>query len=262
MGRYRLWLAAALSFVVLEGCASVPLTGRRQMNLIPSSQMSAMGAGNYRQVMESSKLSGDRDKVEMIRRVGGKISAAAEKFLKENGRSEDLKYYSWEYNLIDDDETVNAWAMPGGKIAFYTGILKLATTEDEIAVIMGHEVGHVIANHGNERMSQMMLVQFGSIALNKMLEAKPEETKNIFLTAFGMSAQIGVLLPYSRKHEYEADWIGLKLMHDAEYDPYAAVEFWNKMIKLSSGSPPEFLSTHPSSSNRVEKMKQNIRKLQ
>ncbi|MFC2061587.1 M48 family metallopeptidase [Elusimicrobiota bacterium] len=252
---------SGLIAVFLAGCATVPLTGRRQMNLIPSSQMSSMGASNYKSFLSQVKLSKDAKKVAMIKRAGRKTAAATEEFLRENGLESDLKYYDWEYNLIDDDKTINAWAMPGGKIAFYTGILKLAKTEDEVAVIMGHEIAHVIANHGNERMSQMLLVQFGGIALNKLLEQKPEETKKVFMSAFGMGAQMGVLLPFSRKHEYEADRIGLNLMYKAGYKPKAAVKFWRKMTELSKGSPPEFLSTHPASSKRVEELEKYIPKL-
>lgn len=247
--------------ICLAGCATVPLTGRKQMTFIPASQMSAMGVNNYKVFLSKAKLSNDSVKVAMIKRAGSRITAAAEEFMEERGQGSDLKYYKWEYNLIDDDRTINAWAMPGGKIAFYTGILKLATTEDEVAVIMGHEVAHVLAKHGSERMSQMILVQFGGMALNKLLEKKPEETKKIFMSAFGMGAQVGMLLPFSRKHEYEADEIGLNLMYSAGYDPQAAVRFWQKMMKLSKGSPPEFLSTHPASSKRVEKMQENIPKL-
>lgn len=254
-------ITGGLAFAYLGGCATVPLTGRRQMNLIPASQMSSMGANNYKVFLSKAKLSNDSAKVAMIKRVGSRIATVAEEFMKEKGLGSDLKYYKWECNLIDDDRTINAWAMPGGKIAFYTGILKLAATEDEVAVIMGHEVAHVLAKHGNERMSQMILVQFGGLALNKLLEKKPEETKKIFMSAFGMGAQVGVMLPFSRKHEYEADEIGLNLMYKAGYDPQAAVRFWQKMMKLSKGSPPEFLSTHPASSKRVEKMQENIPKL-
>ena len=246
-------LIAAGMALIAAACATVPLTGRRQMAFLPSSQMAAMGAGNYKQVMAKARLSRDQEKTAMIKRVGGKISVAAEKFMRHKGRASDIKHYKWEYNLIDDDKTINAWAMPGGKIAFYTGILKLAQTEDEVAVIMGHEVAHVLAKHGNERMSQMLLVQFGGLALNKLLEKKPQETQRAFLAAFGMGAQVGVLLPFSRKHEYEADEIGLNLMFSAGYDPNAAVKFWTKMTKLG-GHVPEFLSTHPASQNRVAKM--------
>lgn len=246
------------AFIYTVGCTTVPLVGRRQMAFIPSSQMTAMGEKNYKEVLSQVKLSKDVQKTEMIKRVGKNTAAAAEKFLTEKGMGAELKNYKWEFNLIDDDKTVNAWAMPGGKIAFYTGILKLAETEDEIAVVMGHEIAHVVAKHGNERMSQTLLVQFGSVALDKILQDKPAETKNIFMSAFGAGAQVGVLLPFSRKHEYEADEIGLNLMFKAGYEPQAAVRFWQKMMALSEGSPPEFLSTHPASANRVKRMQENI----
>lgn len=247
--------------VFLSHCATVPGTGRKQFKLIPNSQMSSMGESSYKEVMAKSKLSADQTKVAMIRRVGENIAKAAEVFLTAQGRESELKYYKWEYNLIDDDKTINAWAMPGGKIAFYTGILKLADTEDQVAVIMGHEVAHVLANHGNERMSQGLLVQFGGLALSKIIQNKPEATQQVFMTAFGLGSTVGLLLPFSRKHEYEADQIGLILMHRSGYKTQAAVDFWVKMTKLSKNSPPEFLSTHPPSEKRVEEIKKHIAEL-
>jgi len=242
----------------LTGCTSVPLTGRKRLAFIPSSQMVEMSQASYSKLISESRLSNDREKVQMIERCGRKITAAAEEFLKENGMNSQLKYYKWEFNLIENDDVINAFCMPGGKIAFYTGILKLATNEDYVAVVMGHEVAHAIARHGNERMSQMMLVQFGGVALNAALKEQPEKTRNIFMAAFGIGSQVGILLPYSRKHEFEADEIGLMLMAKAGYKPQAAADFWRKMNALGGSSVPEFLSTHPSSAARIQNMEKLI----
>jgi predicted Zn-dependent protease len=222
--------------------------------------MAEMGRSGYGEFLASVKISEDKSKQALIKRIGKRISAAAETFMKNNGMAGDLKYYDWEYTLVDEDDTINAFAMPGGKIVFYTGIMELASGEDELAVVMGHEVAHVIARHGNERMSQMMLVQFGSVALQALLKEKPEETRSIFMRAFGAGSQLGVLLPFSRKHEYEADRIGLHLMADAGYRPSAAVEFWEKMASLH-GAPPEFLSTHPAGASRVRKLREELARL-
>ncbi len=251
-----------LSAALLASCASVPLTGRRQLTLIPGGQLAALGESSYREVLAGSRLSSNREQVGMIERVGRRIAEAAESFMIESGRRSELANYHWEFSLIEDDNTINAWAMPGGKIAFYTGILKLMDSEDEVAVVMGHEVAHIIANHGNERMSQVILADFGGMALSRLLDEKPEETKNLFMTAFGLGTTIGVMLPYSRRHEYEADEIGIHLMHMAGYDVQAAISFWEKMDNLGGASVPEFLSTHPSSRSRIDKMKKLVRKLE
>ena len=243
--------------ILLAGCATAPVTGRRQLTLIPGGQLASLGESSYREVISASDLSTDRERTEMLERVGRRIARAAEDFMEETGRGSEIRHYDWEFSLIEDD-TVNAWAMPGGKIAFYTGILDLMDSEDEVAAVMGHEVAHVIADHGNERMSQAILVEFGGMALSRLLRERPHETRNIFFAAFGLGAQIGVLLPYSRRHEYEADEIGIVLMRDAGYDPAGAITFWEKMDALSGPAVPEFLSTHPSSSSRIERMREVI----
>jgi predicted Zn-dependent protease len=213
---------------------------------------------NYAQFISNSKLSKDAKRLEILNRIGQRVTKATEEFMMESGLESQLKYFDWEYNLIDDDRTINAFAMPGGKIAFYTGIMKLADNEDQIAVVMGHEIAHVIAKHGNERMSQMMLVELGGAALDSALQDNPDETRNIFMTAYGLGSQVGVMLPYSRKHEYEADEIGLILMAKAGYNPEEAVYFWENMKKFSGSGAPEFISTHPATTSRINHIKKML----
>jgi predicted Zn-dependent protease len=247
-------LFSFILMVIIVACTTVPLTNRKQLSLIPASEIQAMSYQQFSQVKSESKLSGNQIQVSMIQNVGVRISRAAEAFLKQENVN---MQFDWEFILIDDDKTPNAWCMPGGKVAFYTGILPFTRNETGAAVVMGHEVAHALAQHGNERMSQGLLVQLGGITLAKALEDKPELTQNLWLQAFGLGAQVGVLLPYSRKHELEADRIGLIIMAKAGYDPHEAVTFWERMKEASGGqAPPEFLSTHPSDDKRIAGLQQ------
>ncbi|MBU0517872.1 M48 family metallopeptidase [bacterium] len=248
------YLPVFLAVVFLISCATVPITGRQQLSLIPQSQLLGMSFDGYNQVLSESKLSQDPEKVQMIRAVGARIAASAEAFLRDNGMEGDIANYDWEFNLIEDDEMVNAWCMPGGKVAFYTGILPVCEDAAGVAVVMGHEVAHAIANHGGERMSQGLMAQLGGVALDVALAEKPEETRQLAMLAYGVGAQVGVLLPYSRTHESEGDHIGLILMARAGYDPRAAVPFWERMNQMGGARPPEFLSTHPNPETRVEQL--------
>ena len=241
-----------LTILILAACSTVPLTGRRQLSLIPSSQMLSMSFQQYDQVKEESKVVTNTEQAAMIQRVGAKISKATEQFLKQKGIQET---FEWEFILIEDDQTVNAWCMPGGKVAFYTGILPYTKTEAGAAVVMGHEIAHAVANHGNERMSQSLVVEMGGLTLAKALEQKPEGTQNLWMSAFGLGTQLGVMLPFSRKHEYEADRIGLSLMAMAGYNPQEAVDFWSRMAESGGAKSPEFMSTHPSDENRIAQLK-------
>ncbi|MEW6266722.1 MAG: M48 family metallopeptidase [Thermodesulfobacteriota bacterium] len=254
------WLVAAvLAAAVIIACATVPLTGRTQLNLVGDAELTKMSLTQYREVLSKSKLSDDPRKVGMIRRVGSRIAKATEEFLRENKMGAEIKNYAWEFNLIQDDKTINAWCMPGGKIAFYTGILPVCQDENGVAVVMGHEVAHALAKHGNERMSQALLVQLGGMALAVALSEKPAATQQIFMAAYGAGATVGLLLPYSRAHEYEADRIGLTLMAKAGYDPHAAVGLWERMRDLSKGKQaPAFLSTHPAPQDRIDGIKAYI----
>ncbi len=246
-----------LALILLAACATVPITGRKTLSLIPSDTINSMAFVQYTEFIASNKLSANRQQTEMVKRVGLNIQRAVEQYMAANNMSHKLSGYKWEFNLIED-ESVNAWAMPGGKVVVYTGLLPVAQDESGLAVVMGHEIAHVIAGHGNERMSQGLMVQMGGIAISEALKSKPEETQALFMTAFGLGAQLGVLLPYSRLHESEADHLGLVFMAMAGYDPHHAVDFWKRMSATGGGAPPEFLSTHPSHETRITKLNELI----
>ncbi len=238
-------------------CSTVELTGRKQLNLIPETEMIAMSFSQYDEFLKSHERSRDTEAVAMVKRVGGRIAQAVEEYFREKGMSGRLKDYHWEFNLVESPE-VNAWCMPGGKVVVYTGLLPVAKNDTGLAVVLGHEIAHAIARHGNERMSQQLMAQLGGMALSEALRNKPQETRQLWMTAFGVGAQYGVLLPYSRLQESEADHLGLIFMALAGYDPHAALTFWERMAAASQGTkPPEFMSTHPSDRTRI----QNIRKL-
>jgi predicted Zn-dependent protease len=249
-----IYFSAALLFsgAVYTSCKRVAVTGRSQLSLIPESQIIQMSSEQYAAVIKQGPLSTNADQVAMIKKVGNTIKSAVEKYMNEQGRSKELEGYNWEFNLIQNDSTVNAWCMPGGKVAFYTGILPVCIDEKGIAVVMGHEVAHAIAHHGNERMSQELVAQAGGQVVDFALSAKSAATRQLFDQAYGAGAQYGVILPFSRKHESEADKMGLVFMAMAGYDPHTAIEFWKRMSTVMAGqAPPEFMSTHPSDARRV-----------
>jgi len=246
-----------LSLIMLA-CSTVAVTGRKQLNLIPNSTMLSMGSEQYGEFLKANKLSTDQEKTQMVKGVGTRIQKAVEKYFAGRGLSSKLKGYDWQFNLVESDE-VNAWCMPGGKVVVYTGILPVTQDESGLAVVMGHEIAHAVAEHGNERMSQGLVTQLGGMALSEAIKSKPEQTQQLWMTAFGVGAQLGVLLPYSRLQESEADHLGLIFMAMAGYDPNTAVAFWERMAKMKSGqAPPEFLSTHPSDETRIKNIKSLI----
>jgi predicted Zn-dependent protease len=244
-----------LLVAVVWGCAEVPITGRRSLHLVPESELLTLSLQQYNEVLQKSKLSTDNQEVAMVRRVGNRVAKAAESFLAETGHQDLIKDFQWQFNLIEDDETANAWVMPGGKAAVYTGILPFTKDETGLAVVLGHEVGHALANHGNERMSQELLANMGGMALSVALSSQPQMTQELAMAAFGAGASIGVLLPYSRLQESEADHIGLILMARAGYDPREAVPFWQRMNAAPGSRPPELLSTHPAPETRIADIK-------
>jgi predicted Zn-dependent protease len=238
-------------------CSTVPLTGRKQLNLIPSSTMLSMSFQEYGDFLKSNKLSTNKAATAMVQRVGSNIAKGVEQYFAQKGLSSELNGYAWEFNLVESDE-VNAWCMPGGKVVVYTGILPVTKDETGLAVVLGHEISHAVAEHGNERMSQGLLAQFGGMALEAALDKKPAETKALWMTAFGVGAQVGVLLPFSRTQESEADRLGLIFMAMAGYNPQSAVTFWERMAAQGGGKPPEFLSTHPSDQTRINDIKKEL----
>ncbi|MDU8887262.1 M48 family metallopeptidase [Yeosuana sp. MJ-SS3] len=235
--------------LLILSCATNPFTGKQTMALVSNDQLFPSSFQQYNQVLSESKVVKGTSKAEMITRVGQRIAVAAERYLDANGFQGYLKDYAWEYNLIES-ETVNAWCMPGGKIAFYTGILPIAESETGVAVIMGHEVAHALANHGQQRMSAGLLQQAGAIGLNVALQN--DENLELYNQAYGIGTSVGGMLPFSRSHESEADEIGLYLMAIAGYNPDEAAELWKRMNANSGGqAPPEILSTHPANESRI-----------
>lgn len=244
--------------VFLLSCTTAPVTGRRQLALIPTSTLHEMSFQTYQEFLAEHPPSASREQTAMVGRVGQRIQQAVERYFARHDMSDRLKDYEWEFTLIESPE-VNAWCMPGGKVVVYTGILPLARDEVGLAVVMGHEVAHAVAGHGNERMSQQLVVQLGGMALERAVKEKPQQTKDLFLGAYGAGAHVGVLLPYSRTHELEADHLGLLFMAMAGYDPREAVAFWERMAAYKKGgAPPEFLSTHPSDRSRILKIQELI----
>ncbi len=240
--------------LLLAACSTVPITGRRQLSVIPTSTMRSSSFKNYSEVLKTNKLSTDKEKTELVKKVGKKIQKAVEKFFADKGLSEELNGYEWEFNLIESPE-LNAWCMPGGKVAVYTGILPVAKDEVGLATIMGHEIAHAVAEHGNERTSQQLIVQLGGMGLSAALQNKPEQTQKILMSALGTGSQLGYLLPYNRLHENEADRLGLIFMAMAGYNPAEAIKLWERMKELGGNKPPEFMSTHPSDDTRIKNLK-------
>ena len=243
--------------LVLLGCSTVPKTGRSQLELVPDGQMVSLGQSSYRQFLNENKLSADAEKTAMVKRVSQKIASAVEQYLKQENRLKNIEGFKWEFNLVESKE-VNAWCMPGGKVVVYTGILPFTKDETGLAVVLGHEIAHAVAHHGNERMSQGLIAQLGGTALQVALARKPQQTQQLYMTVFGAAANVGYLLPYSRLQESEGDYLGLIFMAMAGYDPQAAVPFWERMAAQGGSKPPEFMSTHPSDETRIKNLQKNM----
>jgi len=236
--------------LVAAGCSTVPVTGRKSFNLIPESQAVALGADAYQQILSKSDLIKSGSDYEMVVRVGRRIAAVS-----------DEPNLQWEFNLIDEPKTINAFCLPGGKVAVYSGILPVTRDETGLAVVMSHEIAHAIARHGSERMTDQLAFQVGQVGLNALLSEKSAGTRNLVMAAYGAGGTIGVLLPFSRKQESEADHIGLVYTARAGYDPREAPDFWRRMDASSQGGrPPEFLSTHPSPETRIRQIEKLVPK--
>ncbi len=247
----RQFFAALTTLLFVLSCQTVPITGRQQLSIVPSDTLMSMSFNEYDDFLKKHEVIEGTPDAKMVGRVGRKIQRAVERYFSEHEMSDQIAGYQWEFNLVKDD-AINAWCMPGGKVVVYTGILPLADGEEGLAVVMGHEISHAIAKHGNERLSQGLVAQMGGMALSTALAQKSKETQDLFMTAFGVGSQVGILLPYSRIQESEADRLGLIFIAMAGYDPREAVGFWKRMASAKKGaSVPEFLSTHPADNKRI-----------
>lgn len=247
-----LWIF--LSFLIFIGCTNNLVTGRKQLKLVSEPELQSVARSEYQTFLRENKVLHNRDADE-VKRVGMRIASAIQKYYDGKGQPSVLKGYSWEFNLIDNKEA-NAWCMPGGKVVVYTGLLPITKNEEGLAIVLGHEITHAVAQHGNERMSQGLLQQLGGSALSFALTNKPKETQNLFLTAYGAGSTIGAILPFSRKEETEADEYGLYFAAMGGYNPQEAIAFWQRMSAAGGANTPEFLSSHPSDANRIAKMKE------
>lgn len=252
MKNTRQRFAAVLgTVVVLAACSKVPITGRRQLNLVPESQIMGLSLTEYNNFLQQTPpLPASDARVQKVRTIGNALAASAKRYLDDHKAGDRVAGFEWEFNVVDD-ATVNAWCMPGGKVVVYTGILPITLDDNGLALVMGHEIAHAIARHGNERMSQNMAVQGAGLTLEVMAAQKPGLTSDLFLQSFGIGSQLG-MLAYSRNHETEADKMGLVFMAMAGYDPRVAPAFWKRMSEAGGGQkPPELLSTHPSDEKRI-----------
>lgn len=255
MKNFIVAVTTALVFIACNGGKNA-VTNRSQSALVSEEQMQQMAQTEYKQFLDSTKAVTGTANAEMVKRIGSRISTAITKFYTDQGKSDALKGFVWEYNLVDSKEA-NAWCMPGGKIVVYTGILPLTQNENALAVVMGHEVAHAVAEHGRERMSSEMKRQLGGTVLSLLLSSKAPETRNVFLSAYDVGTQVGFALPHSRNQELEADRLGLTYAALGGYDPREAVTFWQRMKSAGGGQkPPEFLSTHPAEENRIKQIQE------
>jgi len=245
-----------LTLIGIYGCSSVPITGRQQLNLVSDQEVLSLSLQEYNDYIKTAKKSTDASATALVNTVGRKIADAVEAYYKVVGMESLLSGYSWEFNLIDDPQ-VNAFCMPGGKIVVYTGILPITQNETGLAVVLGHEVAHAVAKHANERMSQQMLAQYGAAGLDAILSKSSSSVQSIGQSVYGLGAQYGVMLPFNRKQETEADRLGLIFMGIAGYSPEAAVPFWERMSQQGS-AVPEFMSTHPSDNTRISNIKKAL----
>lgn len=244
---------------LLIGCSRNLVTGRKQLSLVSESELQTVAKQEYQTFLSSNKVVStvaNKD-AEMVRRVGNRIASAIKTYYDGKGQTSVLEGYQWEFNLVDSKD-VNAWCMPGGKVVVYTGLLPITQNEAGLAIVMGHEIAHAVAQHGSERMSQGLLQQLGGTALQVALASKPAETQNLFMTAYGVGSNLGVMLPFSRSAESEADKYGLYFAAMAGYNPQEAIPFWQRMSTAGGSKPPEFLSSHPADETRIAKLKANM----
>jgi len=245
-------VAFLLIVFVFISCAENMVTGRKQLSLVSEPELQTMASQEYQTFLNANKVvnAGANRDADMVRRIGSRIATAITTYYSNKGQSAILEGYQWEFNLVED-KAANAWCMPGGKVVVYTGLLPITQNEAALAVVIGHEIAHAVAQHGSERMSQALLQQLGGVALQIALANKKTETQNLFMTAYGVGSTVGGLLPFSRKEETEADKYGLYFSAMAGYNPQEAIPFWERMGAAGGAKPPEFLSSHPSDETRI-----------
>ena len=256
--KFNYFFCCLLFFIVNLSCNKNSITGRSQFALFPESTLQQQALSSYRSFLSSNKViavSGNTD-AEMVKRVGTKIANAIKNYYSKKGLTKELEGYNWEFNLVNSNE-VNAWCMPGGKVVVYKGLLSITKNEQALAVVLGHEITHAVAHNGNERMSQAVVAQGLQVAGNIFTQNK-EQANRIFNSVFSPGAQVAVLLPNSRKQEYEADHYGLIFAAMAGYDPKEAIAFWQRMAASGGKKPPEFLATHPSDQNRIVQIQKHM----
>ncbi len=242
--------------VLIQACGSVPILGRKQLLLVPDQEVLTLSLQQYREFLHNAPVEKNTANAREVEQVGHRIAAAVETFYRNHGLESELKNFSWEFNLVKSKD-VNAFCMPGGKIVVYEGLLPITQNETGLAIVMGHEVAHAVAKHANERISQQMALQYGGQIAGGLL-GNNAAAQQIGGLVFGIGSQLGVMLPYSRKHEYEADELGMIFMAMAGYDPRAAESFWLRMSQAGGNSGPEFMSTHPSDQNRINKIREKM----
>ncbi|MFY7651710.1 MAG: M48 family metallopeptidase [Chitinophagaceae bacterium] len=246
-----------LLLTLLVGCANNAITGRKQLSLVPESELQAMAINQYAQFLSTNRaLPAANTQAAMVKRIGNKIANAITSYYQSKGMGNLLDGYKWEFNLVDNKE-INAWCMPGGKVVVYTGILPVTQNENALAVVMGHEIAHAVAGHGRERVSQQMVAQGVQVIGSAALSRNPQ-MNNIFSQVYPVGSQVGVLLPNSRKQELEADRFGLLFAAMAGYNPQEAIPFWQRMSQAGGNKPPEFMSSHPSDQMRIDKLRESM----
>ena len=242
--------------LVLPSCSTVPITERKQLSIIPESRINRQAAAAYENFRSKSKLITSGSQLKEIREIGKRMEIAVSAFFKNKGQKDPTKNFGWDYVLVDNDKVINAWCMPGGKIAVYTGLLKITKNTNALSIVMGHEIAHAVARHSLERMSHAMTINLGTTVADIFLGGAINRTRNTVGQNTGLDIfQLGIMNPFGRKQETEADYLGLIFSSLSGYDIRESVKLWQRMSEKNKGKePPVFLSTHPSSKKRIKNL--------
>lgn len=256
MKKIKTLLLLLFTILLVVSCSTVAVTGRKQLLLVSDSEVMSLSSQSFKQYMASAKPSTNQTNTAMVVRVGQRIANAVETYLKANGMASEIQNYAWEFHLVQSKE-VNAFCMPGGKIVVYEGLLPYTQTEDALAIVLGHEVAHAVAKHSAERMSHQLIANYGAQALGLIMSGKSAASQQIAQQVYGLGANYGVMLPYSRSNESEADHMGLIFAAMAGYNPQVAPAFWQRMASMGSATP-EFFSDHPSDQRRINQIQKEL----